>query len=821
MATVTIDLTCNLQKAVQVQYLNGNMFSADNAGNTINVYVMDGEEPATIGGSVSASVIRADGSTVAVSGALEGNRAYVILPQACYAVPGVISIVIKNTQNSTVTTIAALVANVYQSSTDVVVDPGTIIPSVQNLIAAIEAAVGSIPADYSSLWTSLAPAFSTSTAYTVGQYVTNNGGLYRFIADHAAGTWNSAHVVAANLGNDISALKGALNDLVPYNYSVTDNLYSPKFITNGYRLNIDTGDLDGNATHSVTDYIPVTAGEILYASRYASTQRIEIQSTFAPRICFYDAEKVFIENSGVQDSHATVPLSAKYMRFSAYNLPTIPDVMIGTTITPYIAFKTIADDYRVKTASLGTAISSAQNDITDIAYVDKTDSIGAELTWTSGYVTAGGNIHASDSYHYSELISVTPGDIISTGDSFRFVTAYVNGSAVESLGAESVTSYTVPDTVTAVIVTLDVSKTSVNHTYKVIFDGLAQHVKAIEEKIDGVTFNNDKTVVSAETDSLTNGQTLTACSDIDNKKGDRIFFYANLDSTSFESVTVGHGNNISYGASVTVDATKITTSYGTTADYYHVDHHLTIDKFLMIEVAHTDNGRASVRITTADGSCEIASTQVAWGGCKGDVFALSTNSTLSNVKLSCTFADFERDIFLFGDSYVGLGDNARWATVLISNGYTNLMIDGYGGRSSASAIVSFRKVIEMAKPKYVVWALGMNDADSESAINASYKECLDEVLETCETYGIIPIIATIPNVPERLHTYKNTYVKSLDCRIVDFADAVGAESEGSHWYNWGEAEAMLSSDEVHPTTYGAKALYSRFLIDVPEIANLP
>lgn len=265
MATVTIDLTCNLQQAVQVQYLNGNMFSADNAGNTINVYVMDGEEPATMGGSVSASVIRADGSTVAVSGALEGNRAYVILPQACYAVPGVISIVIKNTQNSTVTTIAALVANVYQSSTDVVVDPGTIIPSVQNLIAAIEAAVGSIPADYSSLWTSLAPAFSTSTPYTVGQYVTNNGGLYRFIADHAAGTWNSAQVVSANLGNDISALKSA-------NDANTAEVFGG--IGEGFPLLFENGTYQFTATgKSLIKY---------YGGGYDLTRKVIESTTFTP-----------------------------------------------------------------------------------------------------------------------------------------------------------------------------------------------------------------------------------------------------------------------------------------------------------------------------------------------------------------------------------------------------------------------------------------------------------------------------------------------------------------------------------------------------------
>lgn len=151
MATITTDLICNLNQPVNVTYLHGNLFSQDNAGNTINVFVMDNGEPAAIGGTVSANVIRADGATVAVTGSLSGNQCSVVLPQACYAVPGVLTIIIKLTSGETVTTVGAVVANVYRSSTDTAVDPGEIIPDISALIAAIDAAVASIPADYSEL----------------------------------------------------------------------------------------------------------------------------------------------------------------------------------------------------------------------------------------------------------------------------------------------------------------------------------------------------------------------------------------------------------------------------------------------------------------------------------------------------------------------------------------------------------------------------------------------------------------------------------------------------------------------------------------------
>ena len=44
--------------------------------------------------------------------------------------------------------------------------------------------------------TNLAPAFSTSTAYKKGQYVTYSGQLYRFTENHSAGAWNASHVTA-------------------------------------------------------------------------------------------------------------------------------------------------------------------------------------------------------------------------------------------------------------------------------------------------------------------------------------------------------------------------------------------------------------------------------------------------------------------------------------------------------------------------------------------------------------------------------------------------------------------------------------------------
>lgn len=239
VANCAINLNCELTQPVKVQYLDGNLFRMDNAGNTAHVYVYYNGQPQEIVGSVSADVIRADGSTVAVTGAMSGNRVYVIFPQSVYAVPGVLSVVIKVTEGTTTTTIAAFVANVYQSSTDTVVDPGTIIPSVDALISAIQTAVASIPSDYSALLATIATDYSPSKPYpNVGSYAWYGGVLKRSIVPiTTAETYDSSHWTNAILCDDVSALKSALPSIANSFYTIIpDNTDYNTLLTPGTYL---------------------------------------------------------------------------------------------------------------------------------------------------------------------------------------------------------------------------------------------------------------------------------------------------------------------------------------------------------------------------------------------------------------------------------------------------------------------------------------------------------------------------------------------------------------------------------------------------------
>lgn len=133
-------------------FLNRSIGEGDNLANKFGVRAFRNGVPEPIGSTCAGYFIRPDGNTVAIAGTVSGNEAYVILPQACYAYEGQFSLAIKvsgsNSDTSTLRIVDGVVSN---TTTGSVIDPGTILPDINALIAAIEEAVASIPLDYSAL----------------------------------------------------------------------------------------------------------------------------------------------------------------------------------------------------------------------------------------------------------------------------------------------------------------------------------------------------------------------------------------------------------------------------------------------------------------------------------------------------------------------------------------------------------------------------------------------------------------------------------------------------------------------------------------------
>lgn len=134
MAIFETWLKNDLKQPVKVEKLEGNLFSADSGGNLIGVEVYDNGQPASLSGAVTGYILRADGTTVILTGTLSGNKASIVLPSSAYVIIGWESIVIK----VGTTTVGACMAYVYQTTTDELVDPEHIIPSIEELYEMIE-----------------------------------------------------------------------------------------------------------------------------------------------------------------------------------------------------------------------------------------------------------------------------------------------------------------------------------------------------------------------------------------------------------------------------------------------------------------------------------------------------------------------------------------------------------------------------------------------------------------------------------------------------------------------------------------------------------
>lgn len=329
MAQIETWVTQDLQKPVKVSYLDGNIFSADNDGNIVGVVVYNNGQPATLTGSVSGNIIRPDGVTVAAIGTLSGNTASIVLPQDAYLVPGVVSIIIKNTVGTQTATLAVLVANVYQSSTDTIVDPGTILPSIADLIAAIDEAVSSIPADYSELLAEIAPDYSTSNTYNVGEYVWYDGGLYRCVSAISSGeSWTAAHWESITICDDIWRMANAISNI---RTPAGKNVFNHENLAVGKSIN-SSGNLvvAASATStSTTDYMPIEAETHYIVSNDGENYWFLV-------VAFYDSSKQFISRVTSGINNFTTPSNTAYYRVTKDGaIPETVQVEFGSTRTPF------------------------------------------------------------------------------------------------------------------------------------------------------------------------------------------------------------------------------------------------------------------------------------------------------------------------------------------------------------------------------------------------------------------------------------------------------------------------------------------------------
>ena len=287
---------------------------------------------------------------------------------------------------------------------------------------------------------------------------------------------------------------------------------------------------------------------------------------------------------------------------------------------------------------------------------------------------------------------------------------------------------------------------------------------------------------------------------------------------AINSVLVGFAYLGFYGRWVEITPTQLiihTGTSGTIAGTYQ--HGLTLGgntTFLL------DRDLGNCTITLINDNGELFRQAVSWDVNPGSVFVRNNNAS-GTIEASISFVpkDINEKIWMFGDSYFSYADPARWTYYAFQWGYTKPLMDARGGENSGEALNDFLNLLSLgARPTYALWALGMNDGtDSQSAPSTTWLTNIQAFLEKCNEKGITPILCTIPTIPSLDHSQKSAWVRNSGYRYIDMAAAV-EESGTTYWKGWGAESAFLSSDETHPTIYGAKALVAQVMVDFPEIA---
>lgn len=87
--------------------------------------------------AVTGYFMRPDGETVVCKGVQNGSMVYVDLPAACYTQSGTFSLAVKVSSTDVTETVRVIDGVIRLTQTDVIVDPGEVVPSLDDLLAHI------------------------------------------------------------------------------------------------------------------------------------------------------------------------------------------------------------------------------------------------------------------------------------------------------------------------------------------------------------------------------------------------------------------------------------------------------------------------------------------------------------------------------------------------------------------------------------------------------------------------------------------------------------------------------------------------------------
>lgn len=792
----------------------------------------NGQEESIAGATVTGYFIRADGSTVLISGAglVDGNQAVIILPQSCYSVEGAFSLAIKLTKDGVTSTVRIVDGAVARTTTNTVVDPGSVIPDISDLLAMIEdleeaveaaqAVTDNIAKDYSDLTFPVVP----------GQYCLHDSKIY--MANQvisASESWTAAHwtevALADAVGVNTASVK-RIDEEMSLSFDRVLKRYEWKIDVRLGRYLVASGFYDDLANYART-MVPLPAGRYQF--------RMPTGYSFLPVIYVSDSagEQVL---SSFSTSRQTLTISK----------PFYVNFMKTDTSNPNFTAAQL-EDLRKNIYIIRLPMTETLEEKMDLILIGD----GGENLFNGSFVIGEMVSHNTGAFSENSLyarttyLPVRAGKVYIGGNTltapatvFQRVAFYdTNKSFVSGLAYTGITvqnandlyyqeveaprdGFIAWDIYAAAVGTVDYYMSQVVPTGYVpyVADSRRINPALIEggggsEIVESMTYGKSPSRATRAT--MTDGQRLEVETN-SVMKNQRMTFFAKV--STLDTIYIGHGD-AAYGYYIRIDEavdpndqsaglkTRVTyMSNGSTGTSFYFLPRIT--GFVFVILTYDATTHIEVTIATENGYIHHKSSATVQMSTKGKVFAESDGSSLTNAVMTWDCDDYKKAVWAFGDSYFTQYSNTRWPYYLVNAwGYDTMLLNAYPGEASETALADLQAALTHGTPKYLLWCIGMNDHDSSSAVNADWLATAEAVEALCEAHGIELVYTTIPQVTNTNYNnqYKNAYIRTSGHRYVDLAAAVDGVT------GW------LSDDGVHPSELGGRLLAAKIVSDFPEI----
>lgn len=136
MAVIEITRAVNLTAPVVPEGLTGGLYATEHDAHQFIITAYRGETEIALDGQVTGTFIRADGATVELTGSVVDGKATITLEASCYVVQGRFNLTVFNTGvNGAKAAIYRLTDDVVWTTTDTIVDPGSVVPDITDITA--------------------------------------------------------------------------------------------------------------------------------------------------------------------------------------------------------------------------------------------------------------------------------------------------------------------------------------------------------------------------------------------------------------------------------------------------------------------------------------------------------------------------------------------------------------------------------------------------------------------------------------------------------------------------------------------------------------